>query len=487
MPPVSGLHTCYVHNNCVGNEEASLCNRHLQELPEPTREGIRGMRRHALRAMAVFEPVAPISPEEFWKDYSGPKRSRYVNAWESLKTQPLRRSDAYLSSFIKAEKTNPFAKCNPDPRLIQARSPRYNIEVGRWLRPMFKQFKKLKDPVGTRIIVKGLNMVDRAALAVEKWSRFDCPVWIKMDASRFDAHLALPKLLILHSVYNHCARDREFARRLAWQRKNRGRTAGGIRYTSIGRRCSGDFDTGDGNSLDMTFEVKDVMEYLGIHKWAGSIDGDDVGIIIERKHLGYFRKNISQAFLRLGTEMKVEGIAFELSEVSQCQSSLLELEPCKWLFVRDWKKVLSQDTSGMKHWGQPSVVRSMLKTVGIGSLAMFVGLPILQEYALALLRLGGNSKVRSDLILLDDLAHRFQVECRDAFNQFAMGNVRPKFVSTFARLSFARTFGVTTEQQLHIECSLRRWQLSSELPKLFDSEWDNRWEDLRHPDNTEND
>ncbi len=479
LPDVVGLHTCYVHNGCVGNEVVSLCNRHLQELVEPTPEAVLGMRRFANKAMRLFDKIEPMDASIFIKQYSGPKRTRYQNAWDSLQIEPLKRSDAFLSAFIKAEKTNPFKKVNPDPRLIQARTPRYNVFVGRYLRPVFKQFKRLKDPMGTRAIVKGLNMKERAELAVLKWGLFDRPVWMKLDGSRFDAHLALPKLLILHSVYNHCCRDPELARALSWMVNNRGRTQGGVFYTSIGRRCSGDYDTGDGNSLDMWFELCETMSYIGIRKWSCAIDGDDVGLIVEESVFKYVSLKMPRAFLRCGQEIKVEGIARRLCDVGQCQSQMLEVKEGEWLFVREWQNVLSGDTSGLKHWNQPTVVPSMLRTIGMGGMAMFVGLPILQEYAAALLRLGGNSKLRWDLIGLDDIAHRFASE-----GVIDCGNIMPIEITSFVRRSFERSFGVDPAQQIQIEESLRNWNLSSVLPKEYALEWDWTWSDFRHPDNT---
>jgi len=483
LPPVSGLITAYVHNSCAGNEVVSLLNRHLQDLPEPTWSGMRQLQRVALRVMRKLRVVTPISVDQFVSAYTGPKRSRYINAAESLRKTPIRRSDAFISAFIKAEKTNPFSKCNPDPRLIQARSPRYNLFVGCWLKPIFRQFKTLTDPVGTRVIAKGLNMIDRASLAFEKWNKFRRPVWLKLDASRFDAHLALPKLLLLHRVWNHCVRDSEFAKVISWQTHNKGRTNGGVSYTSIGRRASGDFDTGDGNSLDMYFELSAAMEAIGIRKWAGMVDGDDVGIVVEAEEYSLLRSGVGPAFSQFGTEMVVEGVARKVHQIAQCQSTMFELAPGVWRFVRDWKKVLSFDTSGMRHWGQPTVVPSMLRTVGQGSLAMHAGIPILQEHALAMLRLGAGAKLRPDLINLDDLAARFDLECSQAFE--CMPNSEE--VTNFARLSFEKSFGVTAEEQLIIEAQLRGWRLDSCKPRLVQSEWGIGWQDLRHPDDTEND
>jgi hypothetical protein len=60
----------------------------------------------------------------------------YQRAVDSLRSEPVRRDDARIKPFVKAEKINVSKKPDPCPRLIQPRSPRYNVEVGVYLKPL---------------------------------------------------------------------------------------------------------------------------------------------------------------------------------------------------------------------------------------------------------------------------------------------------------------------------------------------------------------
>lgn len=481
VPPVDGLWNCQVHENCTCNELVSLHNRHLQQVPEPTKQGIKDFVWALGTYARNLDPVEPISEDEFLSHYTGPKRTRYVNAFEKLREFPLSPRDALIDAFIKAEKFSPHEKENPDPRLIQARSPRYNAYVGRYFRPMFGQFKRLQDGIGSRIIVKGMNMPDRAALFMEKWGSFRNPVAISVDGSRFDAHLHRYILGPVDGLYKRLASCAGFASALDSRRRTKGKTMNGVKYCCCGRRCSGDFDTGDGNSLCMACMIKAAMKRLGIARWAAMVDGDDAVLIIEKEWLGYLRGELVRVFLTFGQEITIDEIAFSPSQVKMCQARMMEVEPGVWNLVRDWRKVLSHETSGFRHWDQPTVVRAMMATVGLCDLALFRGLPILQEYALALRRIGGDV-IRPDLLELDELIYRFGLEFgRDpCVKASALSAAVP--VSQFARQSFERTFGVSIEMQCSIEESLKSWQLTSVNPRVSGREWDFRWIDLTPPD-----
>lgn len=67
--------------------------------------------------------------------YHARKRTIYQRAVDSLLVKPLVRTDSYLSSFIKAEKTLiNERKPNPVPRIISPRLPRYNAAIGSYIK-----------------------------------------------------------------------------------------------------------------------------------------------------------------------------------------------------------------------------------------------------------------------------------------------------------------------------------------------------------------
>lgn len=480
VPPIGGLYAPQVHENCVCNELVSLGGRHLQEVPEPTKLGLRMLRAASKWYLKFMQPVEPIGSEEFLSHYSGPKRTRYENAWKSLQEVPLGPRDAYVDAFIKAEKFDPGVKCNPDPRLIQARSPRYNMSFGMFLRPIFKQFSKLVDGIGSRIIVKGMNMADRAMLFMHKWSQFNHPVAFELDGSRFDAHLHAKVLSIADGAFSQMARSAVFDALLRMRRVTKGKTMNGVRYRIRGRRCSGDFDTGDGNSYIMACMIRAAMKHLMIKRWSAEVDGDNAVLIVEARDRDRLVREAPGAFLHVGQEIKIENEAREPWQVKMCQATMYETEPGEWTLLRDWRKVLSGETSGFKHWDQPSVLRSMFTTVGQCDLALHSGVPVLQGHALALLR-NGDGRFRADLLNLDDMIHRFGQELgREPL--VAARKCSARNVTPFARSSFERSFGVSPERQLWIEGSLAEWKLTSVNPIDSGLQWDWRWVDLTPPD-----
>lgn len=111
--------------------------------------------------------------------YHGRKQVIYQRAYESLLSRGITRKDSYVSTFVKAEKVNFSAKGDPAPRVIQPRSPRYNLEVGRYLKlfesELVHGFARMK---GYNVILKGLNADGVASQLRRNWEHYTRPVAI---------------------------------------------------------------------------------------------------------------------------------------------------------------------------------------------------------------------------------------------------------------------------------------------------------------------
>jgi hypothetical protein len=126
----------------------------------------------------------------------------YRAAADSLSTIPVSKRDAVLSTFVKAEKINLTKKPDPAPRVIQPRSPRYNVAVGRYLKRLEKDiYRALKALAGDVVVMKGYNAGQSGEIIARKWARFNRPCAIGLDASRFDQHVSEAALRWEHSVY----------------------------------------------------------------------------------------------------------------------------------------------------------------------------------------------------------------------------------------------------------------------------------------------
>jgi len=297
--------------------------------------------------------IAPWSYDQVLAYFNSKLRKRYTDALDSLRTEPLSKRDARVSAFVKSEKFDPEAKVNPDPRMIQSRHPRYGVEVARYLKPIEKRLYHMKGPTKLRIIAKGLNQRQRAVLLQDKLALFDDPVIGSLDASRWDMHVAESMLKIEHQLYLACINDDFFRRLLKWQLKNKVRTSNGLKYTVRGRRMSGDFNTALGNCALMVMMVRAAMKRLGVRKWDILDDGDDCLCIMEAGDWERVSPLLPGVFLDYGQELKIENVARHITEVVFCQSRVVEL-PDGPVFVRNWRKVLSQTACGVKHWSDPS-------------------------------------------------------------------------------------------------------------------------------------
>jgi hypothetical protein len=205
--------------------------------------------------------TTPISHQQFVDGCStSRKRVVYQRALDDLRAgRGSIEEDAELAIFVKYEKTDRTSKKDPVPRIISPRNPKFNLRIGRYIRPLEKRlFKSLGRLFGHKTVIKGLNAIQSARVLREKWDMFRNPVAVGLDASRFDQHVSHDALLWEHGVYLDCFKEpkhfKRLARLLKYQEVNRcfGETPDGdVNYTIKGTRMSGDMNTSLGNCVLM--------------------------------------------------------------------------------------------------------------------------------------------------------------------------------------------------------------------------------------------
>lgn len=473
-PDVPGLWNTVTHADCMCNEYVAARNRVLGVVPNPTPRGMTFLRRSFKQLRRRLGHVEPLTDEEFLSCYSGKKRTRYENAIQSLIEHPLHDGDRWVSGFVKAEKFNPEAKENPDPRMIQSRNARYNVVVGKYLKAMEKRLYSLRSPKGTRLIAKGLSNVRRARLILKKWAGFTNPVVRMFDCSRWDKHLHEDILKEEHKTYQSMNSSAELAEKLSWQRNNKVRTSKGIVYKVRGKRMSGDMNTALGNCTDMVAMLGAAAEMANLTNWDATDDGDDCFVIVEQED--EWKLDLYPAiFLEFGQELKVDGRATDPSEIVFCQSRIVE-GPRGPQMVRDWRKVLSQDCAGSHHWTDPNVARDMLTAVGTGNLAEAAGIPILQAYAIRVLE-KSSGRMPKCAISEEEILQRYRREVKDWD-----GPIKPLDVTLDARISFWRSFGVCPETQRDIESRIQLWDPIVTEYDCIPPERNFEWRDNTPPD-----
>lgn len=477
-PALLGNYVPFAHHDCVHNQLVAIHNRVCGVVPRPTPEGLSMMRAGA----RIISKSLPRTVQEelgaFAEKYGGQKRARYMQAVEHVLENGLSRRNAGVTMFIKCEKMDPV-KCNPDPRAIQFRDPKYCVLLASFLKPIEEHLYRLKirhPLVGTtRLVGKGLNQVDRARLLRRKMERFRAPVVLSLDMSRFDQHVDVEALKIEHSVYLSSNPSSWFQRLLSWQLVNRVHSRLGFKYVTLGKRMSGDMNTALGNCVIMISMVLGIM--IKYSKPFDLLDdGDDCLLIVERSELEFLRADLPCQFLKMGHELKIENVAFTLPQVSWCQSSPI-CTAAGWKFVRHPNKVMSCALVGVRWLNAPTWLRlEYLAGLADCEFVLNVGVPILQEYALALRRNSRGAKARFD----ESSGEWFRYLREVKLYRRSTGQDLDLEITDAARDSFYEAFGVSRQAQLDAEMALRNWNFSVEGVTEAFASWDpETWVNLR--------
>lgn len=326
---------------------------------------------------------------------------------------------------------------------------------------------------------------------VDKWRRFKDPVAISLDAARFDMAVNEDLLKIEHMCYCMLASkaDRTWLRSLLRkQLRNRCyardmQAEDLVKWLVFGNRMSGDMNTALGNCLLMCLMAMYAMELLGIRRYALLDDGDDIIVIVERCYLDAVVKHSPKIFEGFGMQLKVENVATKLYEVDWCQSRLMQHSQRGWIFIANWKKILTTSASGVGgQWLDDP--RKVLGSVGLCLLSLYRGVPIIQNYALALIR-HSEGKYLQDFSVLD-LYHRAKVQYNvKDYASFIerITKVKPMPITSNDRAAFFAAWDVYPPVQEDIERKVDAWEwnYTGKPEEPLNPEWSFGWNWNPHP------
>lgn len=474
LPP--GAHNPFTHYGCTHNEIVGLRNRVLGAVPQPTRQGLTNLWDTTRLICSNLPKVTSWPIDRMPYMYSGRKRERYLRAVQQVRRGRYKPKDASVQCFVKFEKLFfKDEKPNPDPRIIQYRSARYCVKLAQHLKPCEEYLYELHGDgtvlPETRIIGKGLSQGQRATLLKNKWRKFVRPVAISLDCTRFDKHLNKPLMRIEHHVYQHMNADPEFKQLLSRQLVNRGYTRSGIRYSVVGRRMSGDMNTALGNCVVMVIMVATVMRLAGL-RYEMIDDGDDCLVIVEQSDQALAERALLKHFSTFGMVLKLENIStvFEQVEWCQCRPVFVNYDTVR--FVRNPVKVFTHAISGSKYFGGLASRKKMVNTIGLCELALNQGVPVMQEFALALIRNADTDRTHT-LVEGDDIYYRVHRELK-ARKWRNLSKATPLPVTSRARTSFALAWGISPHKQRRIEAFFKEWTFNLEgevyVPDLINVE-----------------
>jgi hypothetical protein len=458
------VHNSSLKNICRGLVERVFCvvdkaTGELVRPPKPAAGVFSKKLGHVGKTVSSLVGYCPRwTRDEFIASYNGPRKASYERAAQTLDVLPLTQDDAKLSTFVKAEKINVTLKPDPAPRVIQPRGQRYNIEVGRYLKALEPRLMKAIDKLwGSPTAIKGFTVEKIGRIFAEKAARFEKPVFVGLDASRFDQHCSVDALRWEHSVYNDIFKCPYLAELLEWQVHNRGVAHihdGIVSYRVEGCRMSGDMNTSMGNYLIMSCLVYQYCADMGIKAELANC-GDDCVLFLEEDQVGLL-KTLPAWFLKMGYTMKVEKPVRELEEVEFCQMHPI-FTSRGWVMVRRPDTVLTKDCCVVRGGMTLDRLRNWLGAQRYGGLSLAGDVPILGQFYQCF------PDVQSSELSDYDAPHKFK-----AGMQYGT-------ITDECRYSFWKAFGLTPDDQLAVEeqlyrhrFSLDEQQLETNLPSLLD-------------------
>lgn len=439
---VYGVHSDTLRNLVRGIVERIFFvsrNGVLAPPPRPVKNVFERLHSFQERLVGCLSSTPIISYHDYWQYYVGRKQVVYKKACETLSRRSITPRDATVDTFIKAEKVNFSAKPDPAPRIIQPRSPRYNVMVGCYLKLFEKElvrgFCRL---TGYPVILKGLNASKVAEAMRANWDEFRDPVAVGLDASRFDQHVSVQALKYEHGVYNAVFQSPELARLLKWQLHNRGiaRVQGHVvRYSVRGCRMSGDINTGMGNCLIMSSIVLAYFESIGV-KARLSNNGDDCVVILERGDLPKL-DGIDQWFLEFGFTLTREAAVDEFEQIEFCQAHPV-YTASGWRMVRNPLTAPSKDSVSLLSWERPELIRNWADAIGTCGLELTRGVPFWEAYYRRLVAVGKESRTARDAV-------------RECGMGYMASGVEGCDIVPESRVSFYRAYGMLPDEQVALE------------------------------------
>lgn len=460
---LSGNLTLGVNNADIGTAECALLTRMYYckvgedfVAPPPVNKGLFTDRLAKFKTelfKRVRRPTKSTS-QEIVDSYTGRKRTIYDNAMKGLVELGLSRDDARSIMFVKMEMVNP----EKAPRCIQPRNPRYNLALGRYIKPaehrIYDAIRRVYGDGPT--VMKGFNVTQIGAIARGKWRSFIKPVAIGLDATKFDMHVSPEALAWEHGVYTDLyGGDRELKRLLRWQMDNKGASYcedGSLKYTVRGKRFSGDMNTGLGNCLLMCAMVYAYAESRGVAIKLLN-NGDDCVVMMESEDMDKFNRGLDQWFMEMGFRMVAEEPVFELHKIEFCQMHPIEIgDECR--MVRNIPTALRKDTLSVHNLRNAATREKWCTAVGTCGLWLTGGVPVVQDFYQTYQRIGcmRQSKILND----PTFATGMRLMSKGMVEHY-------REPEAWTRVQVFEAWGITPDEQTELESYYREYILDSKI------------------------
>lgn len=418
---------------CLCNETLGIANRVLGDDPE-THHSVVLMLHDAMQRMGEEIRAARLDPRTLLLRCPKGKLKTYSKALVSLLDAPVYGEDSKVKAFVKMERSellmpNQFK----DPRIIQARMPRFNVMLGMYTRAIEEQLKYIVDPEWRNLgvlapaIAKGHNLVHRARTLEKLWNLYDDPVAISLDLSRWDMRVSDTMLMLLSQFYLQVFPDLYLEELLENLTDNRCKSTKGVRYVRTHGVTSGDMTTALGNCvavIAINWALRKVVADCaagGAGTPAGSVadisgklckdrespnhcadhcvpcmaekavfnlatvsrdckvpvmtiydDGDDHVLMTDRRYSTELQELLPLWWSLMGHRLTVEGVVDCLEQVKFCQMKWMPGIP---IMVPDPRKVVASSLTLANKWLRNP--KPYLKTIWRARAIMHNGVPVL--------------------------------------------------------------------------------------------------------------
>lgn len=430
--------------------------------PRPAKGFFRATLNQSVEQLRKFLPkTAPLSRYDFVETFRGRKKRIYQFAADSLlNTGNLTVKDSFITPFVKYEKTDHTTKADPVPRVVSPRNPRYNVELGRFLRPLEERiFKAIGELFGHKTVFKGMNAELSAKCMFEKWSMFRDPVAVGLDASRFDQHCSEEALKTEHGIYLDCYPTKKRKRQLEFLLKMQLKNIcvgyvpdGRVKYKTVGTRMSGDMNTSLGNCILMCLMIHSYGLARNVNLQLAN-NGDDCVVIMDKTDLPKFQLDLDDWFLSMGFNMAVEEPCYTFEEIEFCQTHPVWVGPHhdSYIMVRHPVKAIAKDTACLHPWQTRDVFAGWMHAVGTGGMSMTGQIPIFQDFYKSFIAAGTFRMKTSD-------PQGWGVKMLGRGLSRSYGKI-----DALTRASFYWAFGVTPDEQICAENYYGAMDLSTTL------------------------
>lgn len=460
--PNVGYHCKYiVHNASVSNTVRAVAERVFRVegnggfIPPPPgdakifRARLGDFRRRLCKELGS---ATRLNYDQLVDLYFGRKKTIYKNATDSLRLEPIELKDSRINAFVKGEKVRVTdAKPDPAPRIIQPRKPRYNAELGTFLKHIeHRVYEAIAEVLGDITVTKGLNTEQLGVVVERKFHRFRNCVAVGLDASRFDQHVRRYALEWEHSVYLNMYRGEDkalLARLLKMQLRNRCAAHCGdgvVKYTTDGCRMSGDMNTALGNCLLMCAMVHAYCGERGV-QFELINNGDDCVVFMEAADVDRFNCGLVDWFKQMGFTMKVEAPVDVVEKIEFCHMHPVHNGE-QYVMVRNFPECLDKDSNSILPIPNVTAAKNWFKDIGDCGAALTAGVPVVQAYYGMLRRWGEGARGFGN--------H----SSRETGMWFLAQGLTPRdrTVMDHARWSFYLAFGITPDMQVSLERSYER-------------------------------